>query len=128
MLAKSSSIGKVFTLKFNTCRGERITCTLVREVKLRVLISFTGNDNPRTGCFRISYVTSSEKFNLFLMSGPPNSNLGVQLASPTRLPFFPRNAGIKSRSLYSHLPEGGIVSMVVRPPVKPPYWELSGKL
>src|SRR5256884_4066804 len=91
---------------------------LVREVKLRVLISFTGHDNPRTGCFRNSYVTSSEKFTLFLISGPLNSSRGVQLASPTRLSFFPRNAGIKSRSLYSHVPEGGMVSMVVRPPVK----------
>jgi len=60
------------------------------------------------------------------MSGPPKLKSGVQLGESHEAAVFPTDAGMKSRSLYPSA-GGGFVSMIVSPPVKPPYSELSGK-
>src|ERR1700730_15793761 len=97
-------------------------------MKLRRYVSFAGQDSPRTGSLRNSYVRFSEKLYLLFTSGPPNSSRGVILASPTRWPFFARKAGTKSNTLKFHAPGGGFNSILVKPPENPPNSELSGVL
>src|SRR5450631_3128781 len=120
--------GKTLKLTFSTCFAEKVHWNSVKETRLYVIVSFTGQERPCTGSLRNSYVKVSEKLSLFLMSGPPNSTPGVMFKRPIRWSFFPRKDGTMSSNLKFHPAAGGRMSILVKPPENPPYAELSGVL